>query len=283
MIKDRARWLEQLITAEDEMAALEIASTIVREYPSDSGQMYHLFAADNSLLEVGGRGVPLLIAHLDTVRRDPVPGVSCGPGGLWIAEDGGVLGADDRAGIAVACWTHLMTGWPILLTDGEEVGGIGAHELVESLTAKEAAELCCVKRFSCLVQLDRRGCGELVWYDRPGEKLANSLSKKFTGWRVGSGSYTDIATICPEWGIAGFNVAVGYFGEHFAGESLAASYCAALPETLTEMGPALRAATRPKKRDFDSLSMSAWGGGYSLNRGFAYDDQYIPPKRSRRR
>ena len=245
MIKKRAKLLEQLILAENEREALWTAMDALEHgAPVADSTMYHLFK---------GRRVegpaPLLIAHLDTVRRGgPVPGIRCGPGGLWQSSDGGVLGADDRAGVAVACWTHQLTGWPVLLTDGEETGGIGANEVVDTLKVKHAAALCEVERFSCLIQLDRRGCGELVYYDDMGADLAAEIQRRSPGWRIGGGSYTDIATISPEWNVPGVNVAVGYFGEHHDGESLVASYCAALPETLVGMGDVLTSIKRVPRR-----------------------------------
>lgn len=152
----------------------------------------------------------LLVAHLDTVHEKlPTPRDIVIKDGTASAPGVG-LGADDRAGVA-GILELLKQGFRphVLLTDGEESGGIGAKFVVKDMEAP-----------SCLfaIELDRRGANDCVFYqcDNPKfEEYCESFGFKFA-W----GSYTDISTICPAWGFAGVNLSIGYYNAHTEKELL---------------------------------------------------------------
>ena len=63
-----------------------------------------------------------------------------------------------------------------------------------------------------MIELDRQGYKECVFYDCDNpdfEKYVNSF-----GFNTETGTFTDISIICPEWGVAGVNLSVGYLWEH---------------------------------------------------------------------
>ena len=150
----------------------------------------------------------MLVAHTDTVRTasdllcDPRKNVIWSPTGL---------GADDRAGV-YAIVTLLRRGLRphVLLTDGEESGGWGAQ--------CAADDLLCPADVRCLVQMDRRGQRDAVYYSCVSEAMRRYARRK--GWRHAVGTFSDIATLMPAWGVAGVNVSTGYMGEHTQGETL---------------------------------------------------------------
>lgn len=155
-----------------------------------------------------------IVAHADTVHahepeqiyHDPAAKVYWSPSGL---------GGDDRAGCYAAwkLWTLLDGQHSVLITTGEESGGIGAMEAEEEIEK----ELC---RHQFFVQLDRRGKSDAVFYDVSTpefEEYVLASLPRFTGQ---SGSFTDICILCPAAGRCGVNLSIGYKNEHSDSEYL---------------------------------------------------------------
>lgn len=121
------------------------------------------------------------------------------------------LGADDRAGCAIL-WRLRHTGHSLLITDGEESGGIGAQLALEMLP-KELAD----HQFA--VQIDRRYDSEMVFYDCATPEF-EAYMQKHTGFRIEHGTFSDISFLCPGLGFCGVNLATGYWNEHTSDEML---------------------------------------------------------------
>ena len=146
-----------------------------------------------------------LVAHMDTVFKFPVSDLYYDQkkGVLWSPEG---LGADDRAGI-FAILKILQTGRKptVIITKGEESGGIGAYELVNKMKNYP-------KDLNFLIQLDRQGFDDAVFY-----KCANKKFEKYItgfGFKTQLGTFTDISIIAPAWKVAAVNLSVGYINEH---------------------------------------------------------------------
>ena len=151
----------------------------------------------------------VLVAHLDTVfdddgRKDMVVCHDTEQG-IWWSPNG--LGADDRAGVymifSILEQTKLRP--HILFTTDEETIGGGADAV-----AKIKDQL--FKNVSYIIELDRKGYQESVYYDCDNpefEAYVNSF-----GFHTDEGTFTDISIICPNWGVAGVNLSVGYLWEH---------------------------------------------------------------------
>jgi hypothetical protein len=122
------------------------------------------------------------------------------------------LGADDRAGIAIL-WLMRRSGHSLLITDHEETGGRGArraaYDLVEDLADHRFA-----------MQIDRRYDQEMVFYDCSTPEFEAYMQEQTGGYRIGNGSFTDIAILCPAAGICGVNLSAGYWNEHSSEEML---------------------------------------------------------------
>lgn len=152
-----------------------------------------------------------LVAHMDTVFSSP-------PEDIYYDERKGVcwspdgLGADDRAGI-FAILTILKHGYrpSIIFTTDEEIGAVGASQLVEDIKTPES-------ELKYIIQLDRRGTNDCVFYDCNNRDFVEYIEK--FGFVETFGSFSDISIICPTWGIAGVNLSIGYEDEHSISETL---------------------------------------------------------------
>ena len=110
-----------------------------------------------------------LCAHLDTVfPSSPVDIYYDNKKTIMWSPQG--LGADDRAGI-YAIISLLEKGYKpsIIFTDLEEQGGVGAESLVKQFPR------CPFKDCRAIIQLDRRGAVDSVYYDCDSEVFENEI------------------------------------------------------------------------------------------------------------
>jgi putative aminopeptidase FrvX len=118
----------------------------------------NIITTKDYIIAVGS--IPIaLVAHMDTVFKTPVSDLyyDAKKGVMW-SPDG--LGADDRAGI-FAIIKILQDGLrpSIILTTGEEEGGIGACAVCEKYPQ------CPIPGLKYMIQLDRHGTNDCVFYD----------------------------------------------------------------------------------------------------------------------
>ena len=155
-----------------------------------------------------------LVAHLDTVfpessRAEMELFYDQEQDVMW-SPDG--LGSDDRAGVAMILALISQTDMRphIIFTVGEETSLDGARALSNMP--------CPFKDLSYLIELDRQGYQECVFYGC-GNKNFQAYIQTF-GFQKRKGSYSDISFIAPAWDTACVNLSVGYFNEHSLGEYL---------------------------------------------------------------
>ena len=155
----------------------------------------------------------LLIAHLDTVLSKPPTKIYATEDRMiWTSPDTG-LGADDRAGVYAIIKIILSGRKPsILFTTGEEVGGLGAMTFVKMFPRP-------VSTTKYLVEIDRRGRGQSVYYDCGNKKFEEYINS-VGGFTTHQGIFSDISFICPNWNVAGVNISAGYYNEHTKEETL---------------------------------------------------------------
>lgn len=154
-----------------------------------------------------------LVAHMDTVHKhlpeqiywDKKEDIIWSPQGL---------GADDRAGV-FAILQIIAFGYKphIIFTADEEIGGIGA-----SLIAKRDNPFDDLRY---VIEFDRKGLDDCVFYDCDNPDFIEYIS--CFGFKEEFGTYSDICEFCPDWGVAGVNLSVGYFNEHTFSEYLVSS------------------------------------------------------------
>lgn len=174
-----------------------------------------------------------LVAHLDTVFVDPVENLYYDErkNVLWSPEG---LGADDRAGVFLILQIIKSGLRPsVIFTTDEEKGGLGAIQFAIDIP-KPATDI------KYLIELDRQGTNDCVFYDC--DNLAFSEYVESFGFVETFGSFSDISMICPQWGIAGVNLSVGYFNEHSVSETL---HVNALLSTLKKVMTMLKETNIP--------------------------------------
>lgn len=155
-----------------------------------------------------------LIAHIDTVFAlppkkedflyDPEKNILWSPYGS---------GFDDRAGVALILNLISLGYRPsIIFTNEEEVGGVGALNLIHDYPK------CPFKKCNALIEVDRMGEKDCVFYECNNKKFKEYI--KTFGFEEAEGTFSDISFIAPEWGIAAVNLSAGYLDEHSYAERL---------------------------------------------------------------
>lgn len=156
------------------------------------------------LIAVGDLPVAL-VAHLDTVFKTPPHDIyyDKNKNVMW-SPDG--LGADDRAGV-YSIIQIIKAGYrpTVIFVTDEEIGCIGAMNLAREIDEPPAA-------INYIIELDRRGSDDCVFYDCRNYKFESYIES--FGFVTNFGSFSDISVICPNWGIAGVNLSIGYYNEH---------------------------------------------------------------------
>lgn len=155
-----------------------------------------------------------LVAHMDTVFKQPASEIFYDTRKNVIWSPTG-LGADDRAGV-FAMVQIIKSGLRphIILTTDEEIGGIGATML--------GKEECPFNDLRYLIELDRRGENDCVFYDCANEEFIDYVET--FGFKESFGSFSDISMIAPEWEVAAVNLSIGYRDEHTTSEVLFVSH-----------------------------------------------------------
>lgn len=173
-----------------------------------------------------GRGPTLILnAHMDTVERIESGRIIVKNGTIW-SSDKGILGADDRAGLAVILElakrlqsSEFNGKVKFIFTVEEEIGLIGVSSVVETFLWEVDAAIV----------VDRRGTGDIVtscgsyypFCDEMVGRFFEDTAKRigFAGWKTTSGGSSD-TRIWAEHGIQSVNLSAGYQNEHTSAETL---------------------------------------------------------------
>jgi len=198
----------------------------------------------------------MLVAHIDTVHGKP-------PSSIYYDREANViwspdgLGGDDRAGVA-AILEIVERGYRpyILFLDGEERGGIGAHEAI--------ANIMLPAKVHCLIELDRKNSNDAVFYNCGNEEFMSYIIN--FGYEFEVGSFSDISILCPKWDIAGVNLSIGYYNQHSSAEYVKLDEWELAVEKVTKM------LKNPpsKKFDYQEKVLAPFKHSYSK-----YDYDYI--------
>jgi hypothetical protein len=201
----------------------------------------------------------LLVAHADTVQgygnkqicTDTNRGIVWSPDGL---------GADDRAGVYAIAKLATEAKCGFLITTGEEIGGIGASAFL----AKYENEL---KRYAYMIELDRKGSKDCVFYECNNKKFKNYIES--FGFKEAQGSFSDISTLM-ESGVCAVNLSIGYYHQHTPKEYLNLREMNAVIKKVKKM------CSQSKKKyrfEWNAFSNYKYQNGYSF-----YRDSYFKPK-----
>lgn len=174
------------------------------EYLKQNGYEGRIINTDDYLLCEGDIGI-MLVSHLDTVHKVL-------PSQIFIDKEKNVMwspegiGGDDRAGIFGITQIIKDCKPYLLFTTDEEIGGIGAKKFTEEY------KIALNKKVKYIVELDRRGNKQAVFYDCGNKKFKDYILS--FGFKEYYGSFSDISVLSPAYDIASVNVSAGYYNEH---------------------------------------------------------------------
>lgn len=220
--------LEGLFKINQEKIHEVLKQFLTAHYPTDC-----IIDNEDYLCAIGN--IPIaLVAHMDTVWEDKLPKlIFCDneKGVMWSPTG---LGADDKAGI-FAILNIIESGLHphVIFTHDEEIGGLGAEML--------GSTKCPFKNLNYIIQLDRRGYNDCVFYDGENTKFMEYI--EHFGFSTARGTFSDISILCPAWNVCGVNLSIGYMHEHSPSEILVAQW---LYDTIDKVKQMLTEIRIPK-------------------------------------
>lgn len=144
----------------------------------------------------------LLVAHLDTVHQEK-PSIICrSEDGRYMMSPQGI-GGDDRCGVYMILQILNEVRCHVLFCEDEETGGRGARAFAGSGITVDV---------NYIVEMDRRGNNDAVFYDCDNPKFADFVCA--FGFKEAMGSFSDISVVAPYLKTAAVNISAGYYNEH---------------------------------------------------------------------
>lgn len=204
----------------------------------------------------------LLVAHLDIVHKET-------PKDIYIDTKEKVLwcptgiGGDDRCGVYAILQTIKKFKPYVLFTTDEEIGCLGAKVAV-----KEIEDI----PVNFIIEIDRRGCGQSVYYDCGNEEFQKYINS--FGFETQKGSCSDICTLSRQYGIASVNLSAGYLNEHQKHEFINMNW---LNYTIGKIAEILKDKANHKKYDYEEIKPVYSYPNYNYN--YDYWDNYYKNKK----
>lgn len=144
----------------------------------------------------------LLVAHMDTVHRQPVEQI-CYSEDRAVAMSPQGIGGDDRCGVWMILQILHTASCHVLFCEDEEVGCVGAKKFTSGSLRPQV---------NYIVELDRRGSNDAVFYRCDNPEFEGFVTS--FGFETASGSCSDISYIAPYLETAAVNISCGYYCEH---------------------------------------------------------------------
>lgn len=164
-------------------------------------QKYEPIVGDGFIYATGDIPI-LLVAHMDTVHLSMPSEIYCDPFHkvMWSPQG---IGGDDRCGVFMILKLLEKFKPHVLFTEDEEKGCIGATKAANQILKPDV---------KFIIELDRRGSDDCVFYDCENEKFQAYIES--FGFKTEIGSFSDICMLSDEWDIASVNLSSGYYNEH---------------------------------------------------------------------
>lgn len=210
-----------------------------------------------------------LCAHMDKVPRyesikeilyHSIPSTKSGKiKDVWLNSEQGI-GGDDRCGVyAIFCMLARGHRPSILFCMGEEVGCCGSRKFTQDFAPSFLSDI------NAFIQIDRRGHNDCVRYTDDNPKLTKAVCK--FGYEHAYGSFTDICTLMPHFGVSGVNLSSGYYHEHTGKtEYVSMKDVNYLIEHLDKI---LKSDIFKKRYEYKARTYSFYGSSYHSYGGFA--------------
>ena len=219
-------------------------------------EKYTTVISDDGFVYAKGDFPILLVAHLDTVHKK-LPGKIKYSKGKLSSPNG--IGGDDRCGVYMIFDIIKEYNCSVLFCEDEEIGGVGSDKFIKT---KLAGEL--VGTFNYLIEFDRKGSNDAVFYDCANTEFEDFITKEF--YKTQYGSFSDISTLAPFLKTAAVNLSCGYYNAHTKTEYVV------WKEMLNSISEAKKILARTTENDKFEYIESPYSGILSFN-GY-YDDYY---------
>jgi len=194
----------------------------------------------------------MLVAHMDTVHKDPVTHICESEDGVIMSPQG--IGGDDRCGVYMIC--RLIAGGyrpHILFTEDEEIGCVGAGKFTESEIKPKV---------NYIVELDRKGSNDAVYYNCDNPEFEDFVSS--FGFKTAYGTCSDISYVAPYIGAAAVNLSCGYYNQHTLHEYIV------IPEMENVISRVATMLESPNDKFYEYIEAEHYLGSY----GSYYDYDY---------
>jgi len=128
-----------------------------------------------------------------------------------------------------------------------------------------------VDKFQYVIQLDRKGKNDAVFYSCDNPKFTDFITKEY--WKEQYGSFTDISELCPFLKAAGVNFSCGYYFPHTKKEYVNLTE---MDNNINEVCKLIERTTEADRYEYIRSTYS-WGG-YGNYRGYygGWYDDYDP-------
>lgn len=229
-------------------------------------QMYrkrhHINFCKDKYILVQGEAPVLLLAHLDTVHKNPVKQICKSEDkNIWMSPQG--IGGDDRCGVYAIVTAHEQSEikpW-LLFTCDEEIGGVGAERFCLSHEKNKLPKA--LDDVKMLIEIDRKGKDDAVYYDCANYDFEDYITKK--GFNTAFGSFSDISVVGPELGAAAVNLSSGYYNAHNLHEYINIRQ---LKDTIKKVVEIIADAARPDFPKYEYIEdcrhLSGLYGGFGI-------------------
>lgn len=219
---------------------------------------------------VRGEAPVMLLAHLDTVHKEPVKHICRTENGNILMSPQGI-GGDDRCGVyaLTAVYEQSQVKPWLLFTCDEEIGGVGAEAFCAKhkagKTPKELDEM------KLLIEIDRKGRNDAVFYDCDNPEFEKYITGK--GFETEWGSFSDISYVAPELGVAAVNLSSGYYSAHTQHEYINRKHLNATVKKVLEI---VAEAALPGFPKYEYVERKFYRGGGGLGGwgGYRYWDDW---------
>ena len=184
----------------------ELFNALCRVYRNDAAVI-----SNANFILVPGEAPVMLVAHLDTVHKEPVMHICESQNGNILMSPQGI-GGDDRCGVyaLVALRKQSKIKPWLLFTCDEETGGNGAAAFCKMYSKKKLP--AGLDKLKMIIEIDRKGSDDAVYYDCANDDFEKYITGK--GFKTELGSFSDISYIAPELGVAAVNLSSGYYNAH---------------------------------------------------------------------
>ena len=149
-------------------------------------QKQYAVANNDGFLYAKGDVPVLLVAHMDTVHKQPVRETLTAKGRIYSPQG---IGGDDRCGIFIIMHIVKELKCSVLLCEDEEIGGVGARKFTKSEFIKNLG-------VNYIIEFDRANARDAVFYGCDNEEFTDFVTEN-TGFKEAHGSFSDISVIAP--------------------------------------------------------------------------------------